>query len=72
MTCAALTLGSIKPVGEPRRLALVVAGASKAAFVGLVLAHGERYLSGVGIAVAIDAFWVVIFALYLLFGRRAA
>lgn len=51
-----------------RRLALVVAGASKAAFVGLVLTQGQQYLSGVGIAVAVDSVWVVIFALYLIAG----
>ena len=57
---------------EPsRRTALLIAGASKAAFIALVLAEGDRYLSGVGIAVAIDAIWVIVFALYLIVGKRA-
>jgi hypothetical protein len=49
-----------------RRVALLVAGASKLAFIALVLSHGSRYLSyNAGVAVAIDAATVVLFALYL-------
>jgi len=55
-----------------RRLALVVAGASKIAFIALVLAQGERYLGGLGVAVAIDGVMVALFALYLTFGRSPA
>jgi hypothetical protein len=52
-----------------RKLALVVAGASKIAFIALVLMQGDRYLAGLGAAVAIDAVMVVLFALYLAFGK---
>ncbi len=52
-----------------RRLALVVAGVSKIAFISLVLAQGQRYLGGVGVAVGVDAVMVVLFALYVVFGR---
>jgi hypothetical protein len=49
-----------------RPLVLVVAAVSKLAFIVLVLAHGSRYLGQqAGVAVAIDAFWVVLFGLYL-------
>lgn len=51
--------------------ALVLAGASKVTFIGLVLSQGGRYLGHqAGIAIAIDTLWVVLFALYLL-GRHA-
>ena len=54
-----------------RPLVLMVAGASKPIFIALVLSHGSRYLGyQAGIAVAIDAFWVVLFAWYLLAARR--
>ncbi|MGE0741707.1 MAG: hypothetical protein AB7O98_10215 [Hyphomonadaceae bacterium] len=52
-----------------RKLALVVAGASKVAFIALVLAQGDRYLGGLGAAVAVDSVMVVLFAVYVLFGR---
>ncbi len=55
-----------------RRLALVVAGASKIGFIALVLAQGERYLSGVGLAIAVDGVMVLLFALFLIFGRAAS
>lgn len=55
-----------------RRLALVAAGASKIAFIALVLMQGGRYLGGLGIAVAFDSVMVVLFALYLTFGGRNA
>jgi hypothetical protein len=49
-----------------RPLVLVVAGASKLVFILLVLAQGSRYLGQqAGIAIAIDAVWVALFALYL-------
>ena len=47
-------------------MALTVAGSSKAVFVILVLSHGGRFLAyQAGIAVAIDAAWVLLFASYL-------
>lgn len=61
---ALLIYGAFQPA--VRALALVVAGASKAVFVALVLAQGSRFLSyQAGIAVAVDAVWVLIFAAYL-------
>ncbi|MBY0562638.1 MAG: hypothetical protein K2P58_00530 [Hyphomonadaceae bacterium] len=67
---ALLIFGAFNP--SSRRLALAVASASKLAFVGLVLAQGERYLSGVGIAVAIDSVMVVLFAVFLFLSKPAA
>lgn len=55
-----------------RKLALVVAGASKIAFIALVLLQGQQYLSGVGVAVGVDAVMVVLFALYIAFGKPGA
>jgi len=58
-----------------RPLVLAVAGLSKLVFIALVLAQGSRYLGQqAGIAIAIDAVWVVLFALYLAAARseRAA
>ena len=58
-----------------RPLVLVVAGVSKLVFILLVLAQGSRYLGQqAGIAIAIDAVWVVLFSLYLAAtrGERAA
>ena len=58
---------------EMRPLALTVAGASKAIFIALVLSHGSRFLGyQAGIAVLVDAIWVVVFASYLLAVRRRA
>jgi len=38
----------------------------------LVLSHGGRFLgSQAGVAVAVDAMWVIVFASYLLAVRRA-
>ena len=61
---AMLIYGAFNPAVRP--LALVVALVSKLAFVALVLANGERFLSNqAGIAIAIDFLWVVLFAWYL-------
>jgi hypothetical protein len=50
-----------------------VAGLSKLVFIVLVLAQGSRYLGQqAGIAIAIDAVWVVLFALYLVATRGRA
>ena len=57
---------------EPaRRVALVVAGASKVAFIALVLSIGQQFLHfQVGVAVAIDTIMVTLFALYLVSTRQ--
>lgn len=60
---ALLLFGAFNP--SSRRLALAVAGASKIAFIALVLAQGDRYLGGVGAAVAVDAVMVVLFAIFI-------
>ena len=53
-----------------RPVALMVAGVSKLVFIALVLSHGSRYLSHqAGVAVAIDAVWVLAFAWYPLATR---
>src|SRR5262245_26483879 len=65
---AMLIYGAFRP--EVRPLVLVVAGVSKLVFIGLVLAEGSRYLGHqAGVAVAVDALMVLLFALYLL-GRN--
>jgi len=48
-----------------RALVIAVAGASKIVFIGLVLAHGGRFLGTAGIAITIDAVLVVLFVAYL-------
>jgi hypothetical protein len=61
---AMLIYGAYDP--PARRLVLTVAGLSKLAFIALVLAQGSRYLGQqAGIAIAIDAVWVIVFAAYL-------
>jgi hypothetical protein len=63
-----LIYGAFNPPVRP--LVLVVAGVSKAVFIGLVLSQGGRYLGHqAGIAVAVDAVMVVLFVWYLLAGR---
>ena len=53
-----------------RPMTLTVAGASKAVFIALVLSHGRAFLGGqAGIAVLVDAIWVVVFAAYLVSTR---
>jgi hypothetical protein len=52
-----------------RKLALVVAGASKVAFIALILLQGQRYLAGLQTAVITDGVMVVLFAAYVIFGR---
>ncbi|MGB9368937.1 MAG: hypothetical protein WCE79_23270 [Xanthobacteraceae bacterium] len=66
---AMLIYGAYHPAVRP--LVLAVAGVSKLVFIVLVLAHGSRYLGQqAGIAIAIDAVWVVLFALYLMATRE--
>ena len=67
---AMLVYGAFNP--QVRSLALTIAGASKLVFIALVLSHGGRYLGHqAGIAIAVDAVWVVLFAWYLLTARPA-
>jgi hypothetical protein len=55
-----------------RKLALVVAGASKIAFIGLILMQGGLYLADLQAAVIADGVMVVLFAIYLIVGRPGA
>jgi hypothetical protein len=67
---AMLIYGAYRPAVRP--LVLVVAGASKLAFIALVLSHGGRYLGQpVGIAIAADLVMVGLFAAYLAGAHRA-
>jgi hypothetical protein len=61
---AMLIYSARKPALRP--LALTTAGTSKAVFIALVLSHGRLFLGHqAGIAVIVDAFWVLVFAAYL-------
>ena len=63
-----LIYGAFNPPVRP--LVLVVAGVSKAVFIGLVLSQGGRYLGHqAGIAVVVDAVMVAVFGWYLLAAR---
>jgi hypothetical protein len=54
-----------------RRMALLVAAASKVAFIGLVLTFGRQFLQfQVGTAVIVDSAMVVLFAAYLVATRK--
>ena len=54
-----------------RRMVLLVATASKVAFIALVLTFGQQFLPfQVGTAVIVDSVIVVLFALYLVATRR--
>lgn len=64
---ALLIYGAFHP--PSRKLALVVAGASKVAFIALILLQGDRYLGGLQTAVIVDGAMVVLFVVYLIFGR---
>lgn len=65
---AMLIAGAFHPPSRP--LALVVAGVSKATFIALVLTHGQRFLGHqAGVAVAVDAVWVVLFLAYAVAAR---
>ena len=68
MIGALLIYGALRP--EARAIALVIAAASKAVFIGLVMSHGSRYLGQqAGIAVVVDAVMIVLFAWYLVAAR---
>ena len=65
-----LIYGAFDPPSRP--LVLSVAGLTKLVFIVLVLSQGRRYLDQqAGIAIAIDAIWVAVFAWYLLATRKA-
>lgn len=55
-----------------RKLALVVAGASKVAFITLILMQGDRYLAGLQTAIIVDSVMVILFVIYLIFGKPTA
>ena len=56
-----LIYGAFRPA--VRSLVLIVAGASKAIFIALVLSQGTRYLGQqAGVAVGIDSVMIVLFA----------
>jgi hypothetical protein len=68
---AMLIYGAYHPAVRP--LVLTIAGVSKFIFIVLVLAQGGRYLGQqAGIAIAVDAVWVVLFALYFAAALRHA
>jgi hypothetical protein len=67
---AMLIYGAYVP--PARSLALTVAGLSKVVFIGLVLAHGDRYLGRAGIPIVIDLIMVVLYGAYLMATRRRA
>jgi len=61
---AMLIYGAFRPAVRP--LVLTVAAVSKLAFIGLVLVQGGRFLQhGAGVAAAVDAVMVLLFAAYL-------
>jgi hypothetical protein len=68
---AMLIYGAFKP--NVRSFALIAAGASKLIFAALVLSQGSRLFAfQVGIAVAVDMVWVVLFAWYLISNRSSS
>jgi hypothetical protein len=48
-----------------RPLALVVGGASKAVFIGLLLSQGHRYLGRTAVVIVVDLAMIALFAWYL-------
>ena len=69
MVGAALIYGANRPAVRP--LALVLAGASKAVFIGLVLSQGSIFLSHqAGVAVAVDSVMILLYAWYFLAASR--
>jgi putative Mn2+ efflux pump MntP len=64
-----LIYGAFKPTH--RAVVLVIAGLSKAIFIGLVLTFGTSFLNHqVGISIAVDSVMVLLFASYLIAARR--
>ena len=68
LTGAMLVWGAFHP--EVRPLVLVVAGASKLTFIGLVLSH-PPYRKKAAVALVVDGLLVVLFAIYLLAAKAA-
>ena len=65
-----LIYGAFNPATRP--MALIVAAVSKLTFIALVLVHGRQYLDDqAGIAVAVDAVWVLLFSLYFIAARNS-
>jgi hypothetical protein len=63
-----LIYGAFRPASRP--LVLVVAGASKAIFIALVLSQGGRFLGRqAGVAVVVDLAMIGLFAWYLVAAR---
>ena len=61
---AMLIYAARKPAVRP--LTLTVAATSKAIFIALVLSHAGTFLGyQAGVAVIVDAMWVIVFAAYL-------
>ena len=71
---AMLVYGAFRPAVRP--LVLVVAGASKVVFIGLVLSAGRQFLGQqLAVSVVVDSAMVLVFAAYLVAtvrGRPAA
>ncbi len=68
---ATLIWGAFEP--SVRTLVLLAVGVSKLVFIALIVGLGRQYLTGqAGIAVALDAMCVLLFALYLLESRGSA
>ena len=66
---AMLIYGAFEPQG--RNLALVAAGVSKLAFMGIVLGFGQRFLEErIAIAMGVDLAMVALFATFLIGMRR--
>ena len=66
---AMLIYGAFNPASRP--MALMVAAVSKLTFITLVLVHGQRYLGEqAGIAIGVDAVWVLLFVLYFVGSRN--
>jgi len=63
-----LIYGAYHPPVRP--LVLTVAGLSKLAYTGLVVAYGAQYLGKVGVSIGIDLVMVLLFAGYLVGVRR--
>lgn len=58
----------VEPV---RRFALVIAGASKAVFIFLMISYGKQYLAfGAGTAVVVDLIMIILFLAYLVLSRQ--
>jgi hypothetical protein len=68
---ASLIYGAFDPPG--RSFILTIAGASKIAFIALLLTVGRDYLGQpVRVALVIDSIMVVLFAVYLVGSRKTA